>query len=341
MPFMLSAALALVLTVLIVALPIGAVRLSGGGEPEPTGVPETLRAPLREADRHSRRTRSTAVLVAFAAALATLPVAKAAVPAVFGTVGLGVLLLGERRSPVVTTTRRTAALRPRRVRDHLPRQTALVAVVLVTVTAFFALGIPTASRVPGVPPWAVAQEQGTALPAGSFFRDTSTAPNGETITSVFYPWPGTHFLAPVLATTAVQLALAGLALRTITVREQVSTGGDADLDVGLRRRSAQGIVGFLLVSLSLVLPPFGYSMVEAATWEVTQWDYSRGTVGGLGVAVAIVCAAAGVRLLVRRSAVFVALRGPDGTAPAPGADRPRPSRPAVAGDATAVPTEGA
>ena len=228
------------------------------------------------------------------------------------------LLLGERRSPVVTTATRTAVLAPRRVRDYLPRRAALVPIGVMTVLA---LGVPTASSSPGATP---PPEHSTVLPAGSYLSGTSTDSNGDTLASIFCPWPGAHFLAPIMLTLVAQLALAAVGLRTVAAREQVSTSRDDGLDTVLRRRSSEGIVGFLLVALALPLPLFGHSMVEAATWRVAEWDYLRGTVGGLGILVAVGCMAAGVGLLIRRTSVVVGPRRHD---PAPaGADLPSEDR---------------
>ena len=83
----------------------------------------------------------------------------------------------------------------------------------------------------------------------------------------------------------------------MAAREQVSTSSGERLDVVLRRRSAEGIVGFLLVSLALPAPRFGTSMIEAATWKVAQWDYLRGALGDLAVLVALTCMATNVLLL--------------------------------------------
>ena len=127
-------ALILAFAALALALPLGAVRLSSRPGPDLASVPETLRDPLRKADRHSRWIRSTAVLVAFASAAITHFMGIPATPGVFGLVGMAVLVLGERRSPVITTTTRTAALTPRRIRDYLPRRAAtLIPLGLVTV----------------------------------------------------------------------------------------------------------------------------------------------------------------------------------------------------------------
>ena len=295
-------ALILAFAALILALPLGAVRLSSRSGPDLASVPEALRDPLRNADRHSRWIRSTAVLVAFASAAITHLMGIPATPGVFGLVGLAVLVLGERRSPVITTTTRTAALRPRRIRDYLPRRgTVLVPLGLVTILGLFALGIPTASPVARID----LQGPGAVhLPANSYLEGVSTTPDGELIRSVFYPWPGVFYVIPVLVPLAVQLALAAAGLWAVAAREQVSTSSGEHLDVVLRRRSAEGIVGFLLVSLALPMPRFGTSMIEAATWEVAQWDYLRGALGGLAVLVALTCMATGVLLLIRRPSVL-------------------------------------
>ena len=194
-------ALILAFAALILALPLGAVRLSSRPGPDLASVPEALRGPLRNADRHSRWLRSTAVLVAFASAAITHLMGIPATPGVFGLVGLAVLVLGERRSPVITTTTRTAALTPRRIRDYLPRRAAaLIPLGLVTVLGLFALGIPTASPVAHI------ESQGPVavhLPANSYLEGVSTTPDGEIIRSVFYPWPGSFYVIPVLVPLAM------------------------------------------------------------------------------------------------------------------------------------------
>ena len=63
------------------------------------------------------------------------------------------------------------------------------------------------------------------------------------------------------------------------------------------------------------MPRFGTSMIEAATWEVAQWDYLRGTLGGLAVLVALTCMATGVFLLIRRSFVLLFSRPSADTTP--------------------------
>ena len=73
-------ALILAFAALILALPLGAVRLSSRSGPDLASVPEALRDPLRNADRHSRWIRSTAVLVAFASAVVTHLVGIPAAP---------------------------------------------------------------------------------------------------------------------------------------------------------------------------------------------------------------------------------------------------------------------
>lgn len=167
-------AIILAFAALALALPLGAARLSSRPGPDLASVPEALRDPLRNADRHSRWLRSTAVLVALASAAITHLMGIPATLGVFGLVGLAVLVLGERRSPVITTTTRTAALTPRRIRDYLPRRaTALIPLGLVTVLGLFALGIPTAS------PIAHIDLQGldaVHLPANSYLEGVSTTP---------------------------------------------------------------------------------------------------------------------------------------------------------------------
>ena len=100
-----------VFATLVLALPVGAIRFSDRGGVDGidlASLPENLAVPLRNADQHSRWTRSTAVLAAFAAAIVVGLASPRTAPGAFGLVGLTVLLLGERRSPVVTTATRTA-----------------------------------------------------------------------------------------------------------------------------------------------------------------------------------------------------------------------------------------
>ena len=91
-------AIILAFAALALALPLGAARLSSRPGPDLASVPEALRDPLRNADRHSRWLRSTAVLVAFASAAITHLMGIPATLGVFGLVGLAVLVLGERRN---------------------------------------------------------------------------------------------------------------------------------------------------------------------------------------------------------------------------------------------------
>ena len=61
-----------VFATLVLALPVGAIRFSDRGGVDGidlASLPENLAVPLRNADQHSRWTRSTAVLAAFAAAI--------------------------------------------------------------------------------------------------------------------------------------------------------------------------------------------------------------------------------------------------------------------------------
>ena len=40
-------------------------------------------------------------------------------------------------------------------------------------------------------------------------------------------------------------------------------------------------------------------MIEAATWEAAGWDYGRGTIGGVGIVVAVASMVYGAVLLAR------------------------------------------
>ena len=279
-------ALFLAITAVVLTLVVSAVRAA---RPAPADQPH----PLEPVVRHSSRTRAAATLLALAAAAAAYLSGRPEGLALFGVVGLVVLLRGEHRAPVVTATTRTASLSRRRVHDYLPATgLTLLLLALLALAADAAVGIPVAAR----QSWDPTPE--TTLAAGSYFLGVSTTPTGELITGAYYPWPGPRLLVPLALGLAVQLAIALPALHWLTTRGQVGAC-PGPLDHALRRYRAEGVLGLLLVSTSLALPVLGTSMIDAATWETADWDYGRGTIGGVGIVVALAAMAYGALLLAR------------------------------------------
>nr|WP_300340234.1 hypothetical protein [Actinomyces sp.] len=273
---------AVILTLTVSALRAGCAR------------PEAPAHPLSAVVRHSTRTRATALLLALATAAVTYLSGCPEGVALFGIVGLTALLLGEQRCPAVASPSRTASLVRRRVHDYLPA-TGLVLLLLtvLALAADAAVGLPvTASE-----PWQAAGE--TTLPAGSYFLGVSTASTGELVSRPYAPWPGPLMLVPLTASLAVQLAASVPALRRAVTRGQAGSS-PGPLDQALRRYRAEGTLGLLLVSTSLPLPLLGVPMIEAATWEAAGWDYGRGTIGGVGIVVALAAMVYGTVLLTRR-----------------------------------------
>lgn len=98
-------ALLLVLTAVFLTLVISALRATC---PRPAAQAHPLSAIIR----HSTRTRAAAVLFALAATAAAYLSGHPEGVALFGIVGLAILLLGERRSPAVMAPERTASPGP-------------------------------------------------------------------------------------------------------------------------------------------------------------------------------------------------------------------------------------
>ncbi|WP_172121126.1 hypothetical protein [Actinomyces faecalis] len=279
-------ALLLVIAAVFLALVVSALRAA-------CPRPDARTHPLSAVVRHSTRTRATAVLLALAATAVTYLSGRPEGVALFGIVGLAVLLLGEHRSPAVMTPERTASLARRRIGDYLPA-TGLVLLLLtvLALAADAAVGLPvTASD-----PWQAPGEP--ALPTGSYFLGVSTASTGEVVSGPYAPWPGPRMLVPLAVSLAIQLTAALLALRRVTTRGQVGSR-PGPLDQALRRYLAEGTLGLILVSTALPLPLLGVPMIEAATWEAAGWDYGRGAIGGVGIVVALVAMVYGAVLLAR------------------------------------------
>ncbi|MDU7428077.1 MAG: hypothetical protein E7K79_04780 [Actinomyces urogenitalis] len=279
-------ALLLVLTAVFLTLVISALRATC---PRPAAQAHPLSAIIR----HSTRTRAAAVLFALAATAAAYLSGHPEGVALFGIVGLAILLLGERRSPAVMAPERTASLARRRIVDYLPA-TGLVLLLLavLSLAADAAVGLPVTAAEPWHAPG------GPALPAGSYFLGVSTASTGEAISSAYAPWPGPRVLVPLAVSLAIQLTASLLALRRVATRGQVGSR-PGPLDQALRRYLAEGALGLLLVSAALPLPLLGVPMIEAATWEAAGWDYGRGTIGGVGIVVAVASMVYGAVLLAR------------------------------------------
>ncbi|WP_303324522.1 hypothetical protein [Actinomyces radicidentis] len=315
----LPALLSLIIVIaLITTLPVAAVRMTHGITITPTGDP--LHDALATAERYSRRSIGLALLIALIAAAAvavvwavveraTAPVDPAApyvehsdlgtavAPLVFGVTGLLVLLVRERRSPLDTSTTRTASLSPRSARSYLSRPFVAVAILaLVVLVGLIVAGMATGDS------------------TGQQLTLTFTS-GGAAMTTSFRPWPGWFYGGPSLVLLAVQLVLVALTLRQVAVRSQVTTGRDDGLDEALRRRSSDTVLGLLLVSLALPTLYFGIGMGPVLGWAMGEHPAASQAMGALG-AVALVCAAGsllvlgcGVALLIRRPVRLLEMAG--------------------------------
>ncbi|MCL3792832.1 hypothetical protein H6X68_09625 [Actinomyces sp. 186855] len=245
-------------------------------------------------------------------------------PSVMGVVGLLVLLLRERRSPLVTTPTRTASLTPRRPRDYVSLPFAVVAVLaLVLLTSLLVIGTLTADATGTAHTW-----EGTWHSASGPVQATSTRT----------PWPGWVYSVPILLLTVAQLVLATTALRDTAARGQLTSWADdapdTDLDAALRRRSADAVVGLLIIAVSLPTIAAGLTMAPIAgdalgSYPMLGREYLALGVWALACAgLALLALGAGTALMLRRPAVIrerLALDAPLVTAPhssAPAATAP-------------------
>lgn len=312
-------ALTLTAMVLLTLLLISAVRLARVGSvpailPVGAGSPAAFEA-------YSRRSVGRALLIAiamsgtlaavsFVAEIAsTVPAVQSGTPTsitsmvdpgavglslapfVFGLTGMSVVLRRERRSPMVTTSARRAGLIPRRAREYVrPSSLMLVAGALTCLLILLGTGLATGDS------------SGASL--------TYDQSSGSEVWVSSMSWPGWLIAVPALILTVAQLVLAVAALRRIAARSQVTTCEDEGLDETLRRRSADAVVGLLLISLALPLLDTGLTMGPVLGWALGEHPIASEAMGVLGT-FALVCAAfsllglaAGVALLARRPRLF-------------------------------------
>lgn len=305
-------AVTLAALVLLAALPVAALRLSRAGTAPGGAVPF---APVAEPpDTYAQHSVGRALLIAMgvSGALATVSlvaeitstvpavqsgppttmvdpgsVGLSLAPFVSGLTGMTVVLRSERHSPMVTTSARHALLVPRRAREYVrPSSLVLVAGALACLLILLCAGLATGD------------------PSGAALTYDRSADAEEWVSSM--SWPGWLIAIPALALTVAQLLLAVATLRRIASRSQVTTGEDAGLDDLMRRRSADAVVGLLLISLALPLLDTGLTMGPVLGWALGEHPIASQAMGVLG-AFALACAvmsllvlAAGVALLVRR-----------------------------------------
>lgn len=305
-------AVTLAALVLLAALPVAALRLSRAGTAPGGAVPF---APVAEPpDTYAQHSVGRALLIAMgvSGALATVSlvaeitstvpavqsgppttmvdpgsVGLSLAPFIFGLTGMTVVLRRERHSPMVTTSARHALLVPRRAREYVrPSSLVLVAGALACLLILLCAGLATGD------------------PSGAALTYDRSADAEEWVSSM--SWPGWLIAIPALALTVAQLLLAVATLRRVASRSQVTTGEDAGLDDLMRRRSADAVVGLLLISLALPLLDTGLTMGPVLGWALGEHPIASQAMGVLG-AFALACAvmslvvlAAGVALLVRR-----------------------------------------
>lgn len=307
--------------VLLLALLVGAARLGRrSGAAWPPG--------LVTAEQASRRALGRATLGGAAAALAVglggwvvdraLPapaepwadhpatdLGMLLAPTVMGAVGLLILLIEMRRTPTVTTPRRSASVARRRVRDYVPTAPLLlVATALLLLLALLVIGVLTADA------------NGRTMTINAVLLD-----GGGALTKAYRPWPGWFYAVPIAVLVLIQLGLGARTMQDAAGRPQVTTGDDDGLDAVLRRRAVHGALGFLLVSLSLPLlvlafstmGPFGDALGEHPIAPPSMiWT---GVIGMASIVLALVCLAVGVALLTRRPALGLLRDGPATTRP--------------------------
>lgn len=325
-------AVVLVPLVLLTFLPVALVRTTRVA-PAPAAPPA-----LADADRYSRRSIALAVVIGLGTAAAfarlwalaerayldtyvrtavsdavatadgelvidrppSLSLGLVLAPSVMGVVGLLVLVIRERRSPLVTTPTRTASLSPRRARDYVSRPFVIIAAATLALLASLLItGILTSDV------------SGTA----HFWHGTwDSAAGPVTAISTRTPWPGWLYSVPVLLLTAVQTALAATGLRDVTVRGQLTPrAGDApdtDLDTALRRRSADALVGLLIISACLPTIAAGLAVAPIAGDALGAFPMLGMPYLALGVwalvctALALLSLGTGIALVLRCPAVI-------------------------------------
>lgn len=211
----------------------------------PIAVPERLGAVARS----TRRWRLTGLLVGLVVA---------ATSAQSGALGRGVLLAGplfglcvllgvvagEMGVRAPAGARRSAALEVRSGRDYLPRWLTYavgVATALLIVLLGFTSVIGSADDL---------GRAGRSLTRAC--SDLSREGRG--------PWPGSFYAWPLAVVVLVGLAVAGVALASVTRRPR--QGEDPGLDDALRRQVATGVIA--AVGLLVTVPLVGVGSVAAA-----------------------------------------------------------------------------
>ncbi|AWE41604.1 hypothetical protein [Actinobaculum sp. 313] len=197
-------------------------------------------------------------------------------PGLFGVTSMAVLRMRERRSPIVTNGPVSASLKPRRGSDYVPRWASVAAgTALAMVASLLVIGMVTSD------------DTGTAL------RVQWRGDEGELVTSIVGPWPGWVFAGPILLALLVEVVLAAMTLRDIAVRGHLTSGFDAGVDRTIRCRSAEAVIGLLLLSVAWPMLVLGLSM-----GPVLGYALGAQPIVGIGVGVvgawAFVCASAGL-----------------------------------------------
>ncbi|MGK2349105.1 hypothetical protein [Actinomyces sp. W5033] len=351
--FLPALAVVLIALFLITFLPIALTRAARS-----TSSPSAPAA-LADADRYSRRSTALAVLTGLGTAvvsaavwalaeraymytalqttiadvatraeggeliIGTLPpmlnLGPALAPSIMGVVGLLVLVIRERRSPLVTTPTRTASLTPRHTTDYTSRPFGVIAALtLVLLVSLLVIGTLTADASGTAHTW-----QGTWHSGDGPVEATSTRA----------PWPGWVYCAPILLLTIAQLVLAATGLHDVAARGQLTSRADdvpdAELDTALRRRSADAVVGLLIISVSLPTIAAGLVMAPVAGDALGAYPVLGREFLVLGLwALTCACAAllalgAGTALMLRRPAVIrarLACPAPPEAAPAVGSE---------------------
>lgn len=179
----------------------------------------------------------------------------------FGLCVLGGVLVGEATVHAPGGPLRAARLEVRRARDYLPRRLTWV----VAAAGGVLLAILT-----------VTTAAGSADDLGRAGRSLARQCTPDMVTS-HGPWPGSYYSLPLGGVVLTGLVVAALVLHRVVLRPR--SGGDAGVDDGLRRRTAEAVVGACGVLIGV--PLAGVSVVTAAGllgigcrpawWSVAGW----------------------------------------------------------------------
>ncbi|MEJ5913275.1 hypothetical protein [Pseudokineococcus sp. 1T1Z-3] len=231
--------ISLPLGLLLAALVVGLALRASARPPVPAADHPLVRTAARRAG--AARAAGTALGVVAAVLLAstgTLGRGPLLAPAALGLGVLAGVLVGEAVVRPRTTGRRSATLTTRRLRDVVPRPTA---VLVITTTAFLLtlLAVTTA----------VASPDDLGRPGRSLTGSCTS-----TTTFGVGPWPGSYYSGPLAAAVLVGLLAAVLVLRRVAARPAV--GGTPELDDAdhqLRGRAGAAVTAAVgvLVSASL------------------------------------------------------------------------------------------